>query len=70
MRMIAILTVAAVLAGCATGASEGRVSEYDKLNKTCVDRGGLLTPIPGATNANVAANYACEFRGQMPGPVR
>ncbi|MES2033527.1 MAG: hypothetical protein V4466_05070 [Pseudomonadota bacterium] len=72
MRMIAILTAAALLSGCATTGSgrPDRVSQYDKLNKACVDRGGLLMPIPGAMNANVAANYSCDFRGQMPGPAK
>lgn len=62
---VLVLGAAAILAGCAstTNAGPEREREYDRLVRECQERGGILTPIPGAYSPNEAANYACEIRG-------
>jgi hypothetical protein len=70
MRMFIVLTSLAVMAGCASPATTGRLNAYEQLSQTCRARGGTLLAIPGANSINDAANYSCEFRGQRPkGPA-
>lgn len=66
MRYALVLMAAATLAACASTTGHSGKSEYERLEKECRERGGILTPIPGAHNANEAANYACEIRGPAP----
>ncbi|HYE42155.1 MAG TPA: hypothetical protein VEA15_02085 [Caulobacteraceae bacterium] len=65
MKTSVVLLCLAALAGCASTTSAGaeRQSEYERLARECQERGGILMPIPGANNANGAANHACEIRG-------
>jgi hypothetical protein len=63
MRAVLLLASVAILGGCASGANLGP-SDYEILLKKCQDRGGRLTPVPGANNANVNANYQCSVSGR------
>jgi len=63
MRLAFALAAAALLCGCTTSGQPLGPSDYDLLARKCQDRGGYLTPIPGANNANVAANYYCNISG-------
>jgi hypothetical protein len=69
MRTILLLLSLATVAGCASTPMEHRHrhgNDFDRLERECRDRGGMLVPIPGATSTEDSANYACEFRGQSP----
>lgn len=60
------LIAAAGLAGCATypgRASTTYAEELRQLEADCAARGGILTPIAGATGPRPANDYACEIRG-------
>jgi hypothetical protein len=35
----------------------------ERLTADCAERGGILSPIPGATSGRPATDYACEIRG-------
>jgi hypothetical protein len=63
-----LLAALTLVAGCATGPNDkaDNNADYNRISKSCQDRGGMLTPIPGAHDSNEAANYACEFRGKTP----
>lgn len=65
---LAALIAAGAPGGCATTpAEDGRVPTYAQemreLAEQCDARGGILTPIPGATGPRPANDYACEIRG-------
>lgn len=59
------LSSALGLAACAsTGAVNPTYAEQvAELRSACDARGGILTPIAGATGPNAANDYACEIRG-------
>ncbi|MBS0295682.1 MAG: hypothetical protein JSR45_05175 [Proteobacteria bacterium] len=65
---LALLATLTLVAGCASNPSPSadNNADYNRISESCKARGGMLTPIPGAHNANEAANYACEFRGKTP----
>lgn len=61
----ALAAASLATAGCAAGARplNGYGAEMDRLTADCAERGGILTPIPGATSGRPQADYACEIRG-------
>lgn len=68
MRVL-VLAAAAMgslgLAACASTApaSPTYAEEMAELRAACDARGGILTPIAGATGPHAANDYACEIRG-------
>ena len=63
--LLAPLLLAASLAGCA-GSPRSHPSfseELDQLTADCRERGGILTPIAGATTGRPQTDYAGEIRG-------
>ena len=66
MRAALLFASVLALAGCASAAPGDGASEYNRLAADCKARGGEFKPIPGASNPNDAANYACEFKGSGP----
>lgn len=66
MRMIpttvsAVLAVAALTA-CASTGGETYQSEYSRLNASCQERGGMLTPSSGPSSGRPALDYQCDIR--------
>jgi hypothetical protein len=59
---LAIATLATTLVACASpGARETYQQEYDRLNATCQERGGIL--VPRSQTGQISTDYACEIRG-------
>ena len=54
-----------LLGGCTTAGARGP-SEFDRHAADCHARGGVLTPIQGASTGRAATDYACEIRGPAP----
>lgn len=69
MRIRTVVSFAALAlatAACASGPG-GRFSTYsedlDRLTEDCRARGGVLTPIPGASTGRPSTDYACRITG-------
>lgn len=63
--LLSTLILAASLTACA-GTPRSHPSfgeELDQLTADCRDRGGILSPIPGATSGRPQTDYVCEIRG-------
>ena len=67
---LAALVAPLALGACATGKTfPSYQEELDKLSAECMARGGILTPIAGATGPRAANDYACEIRGGGSGRI-
>lgn len=68
MRVPALILVAVTgllgVSACATAGEPNPTyaEEMAQLNAACQARGGILTPIAGATGPRAANDYACEIR--------
>lgn len=62
---VALLAGALLVSACASTAQTHPTyaEEMAQLNAECQARGGMLTPIQGATGPRAANDYACEIRG-------
>ena len=62
-----LLSSLAALAAAACASPPGPPSNYsqemDRLTADCAERGGILSPIPGATSGRPQTDYVCEIRG-------
>lgn len=68
MRILATCSAIAVLAlgACASGSHETRETYADalqKLTEDCRARGGILAPLPNATQVRPETDYACRVNG-------
>lgn len=62
----AALALALALSACAAGpgrALPGYAERMDRLAADCSVRGGILTPIPGASTGRPETDYACRITG-------
>lgn len=66
MRIPPTITAAALstfaLAGCASNGGETYQQEYERLNTSCMDRGGMLVPSSSPPSGRPALDYHCEIR--------
>ena len=73
MRMLvlaAALSAPLGLIGCASGQPHPTYGqEVATLTSECQQRGGILTPIPGASTGQASTDYACEIRGGPSGRI-
>jgi hypothetical protein len=67
MSRSVLLLAGLLLSGCATTTArpDGTVSEFQRVSAECRDRGGILTPIPGAATGRVETDYACTISGNV-----
>ncbi len=65
--LLSSLVLASTLgvAACAStsGPHPSYTEELDRLTDDCRERGGILSPIPGATTGRVQTDYACQING-------
>ena len=62
--LLSSLLLAASLGACAsTGSHPTYGQELDQLTADCRERGGILSPIPGAQTGRPQTDFACEIRG-------
>jgi len=62
----AALGLALALSACAAGPGRdlpGYAEDLDRLAADCRDRGGILSPIPGATTGRPQTDFACRITG-------
>ncbi|MBN8551817.1 MAG: hypothetical protein J0L52_02835 [Caulobacterales bacterium] len=66
-RTLALVAVTGLLGLSACASTGGPYPTYAEelaaLEDTCQARGGILTPLPGASGHRPATDYACEIRG-------
>lgn len=60
-----VLGAALTMGACATSPapSNSYTQELERLTADCAERGGILSPIPGAVSGRPQTDYACEIRG-------
>ena len=59
----AVCSVLAVCACASTGEGEDYQDEYNRLNASCEERGGMLVASGGASSGRPALDYVCDIRG-------
>ena len=70
IMLAAALAAPLGLLGCATGQPQPTYGEQvSSLTADCQARGGILTPIPGASTGRAATDYGCEIRGGQSGRI-
>lgn len=60
-----VLGAALAMAACATspGPANSYSQELERLTADCAERGGILSPVPGAASGRPQTDYVCEIRG-------
>ncbi|WP_396594707.1 hypothetical protein [Brevundimonas sp. R86498] len=67
-RTVAAVSVILTMGASACAPMAGRTyptyaEELNQLTEACRARGGILTPIPGATSGRPQTDYACRITG-------
>ena len=63
MRIAALTVTTIALAGCASGLTGGRESDYERLVRTCQERGGILVPSNRPSTGRVETDNVCRISG-------
>ena len=60
--ILSAVLAAAALTACASTGGESYQAEYNRLNASCQERGGMLTPSFAPSSGRPALDYHCDIR--------
>ena len=63
MRIAALTLTAMTLVGCASGLTARGESDYERLVRTCQERGGILVPSDRPSTGRVETDNVCRISG-------